>query len=250
MTRASGPARLRLRRRLLVASAPVTVIALALSAKLISVVVVGGAAQEHFASGEIGALRSDVAVLRIADVVEPATTAFAAGGLAVLEGRAREEQQGMSLDVAEAEFSAVLARTDPARSCPVRVNLELVRERQGDIDAWEARLDTARDRYQGALAVIADAPAGCFGGNNDPDPERRAVRQDAQARLTAKIDALGTRVPPGVTPPPPPADVPAPAAPVITAPEPTQAPDGRRLDPTDGDPLEVLRRLLRDAAAG
>ncbi|CAA0110233.1 Uncharacterised protein [Mycolicibacterium vanbaalenii] len=249
MTRVSAPARLRLRRRLLIASAPVAAAVLALAAKLISVVVVGGAAQQHYVSGEIGSLRADVAVLRIADVLEPDTTAFAAGGLAVLEGRAREEQQRASLEVAEPEFSTVLAATDPAHSCPVRVNLELVRERQGDIEAWEARLDAARDRYESALTMIADAPAECFDGNNDPDPQRRAVRQDAQARLTAKIDALGTLVPPGVTPPPPPADLPPPAAPAITDPEPTQSPDGRRLDPTDGDPLEVLRRLLRDAAA-
>lgn len=250
MKRASMPSRLRLRRRLLMVSSPVAAVALALSAKLISVVVVGGSAQQHFASGEVGALGRDVAVLRMFDVIEPANTAFAAGGLAVLEGRAREERQGPSLEVADAEFSSALARTDVARSCPVRINLTLVRERQGDVDAWEARLDTARERYESALAVIADAPARCFEGNDDPDPERRAVRQDAAARIAAKIDALGTVIPPATAPlPPPPADLPPPAAPAIV-PEPTEAPDGRQLGPGDGDPLEVLRRLLRDAAAG
>lgn len=241
MTRRSVPARLRLRRRLLLGSAPVAAVALGAAAKLISVVVVGGSAQEHFAAGEIGALRSDVSVLRIFDVVEPAHTAFAAGGLAVLEDR---------LDVADAEFSKSLADTDSGQSCAVRINLELVRERQGDIDAWEARLDAARERYDSALAVIADAPADCFGGNRDPDAERRAVRQDAAARVAAKITALGTVSPPAAPPPPPPpAGVPPPPAAVIGEPEITEPPEGRQLDPTEGDPLDALRRLLRDAAA-
>lgn len=240
MTRPPAPARLRLRRRLLLGSAPVAAVALAVAAKLISVVVVGDSAQEHFAAGEIGALRSDVSVLKIFDVVEPAHTAFAAGGLAVLEDR---------LDVADTEFSNALADTDSGQSCAVRINLELVRERQGDIDAWEARLDAARERYDSALRVIADAPAGCFGGNSDPDPQRRAVRQDAAARVAAKIRALGT-VAPQAAPPPPPAAVPAPPVAVAGEPQPTDPPEARQLDPTTGDPLDALRRLLRDAAAG
>jgi hypothetical protein len=241
VTRAVVPARLRLRRRLLLASAPIALVALAVAIKLISVVVVGNSAQEHFTSGEIESLRSDVSVLRIFNVIEPANAMFAAGGLAVLEDQ---------LDVADAEFSESLARTDSARSCEVRVNLELVRERQGDIDAWEARLDTARGRYDSALAVIADAPPGCFDGNTDPDPQRRAVRQDAAARIAAKIGALGTVAPPPVPLPTPPAAAPVAVAPVITAPEPTEAREARRLDPAGGDPLDVLRRLLRDSAAG
>ena len=239
MTPAPLPARLRRRRRLLMVSTPVAVVALALAVKLISVVVVGGSAQEHFATNEIGSLRSDVSILRILDVIEPANTAFAAGGLAVLEDR---------LDVADAEFSESLAHIDAARSCAVRVNLELVRERRGDIDAWEARLDTARQRYDSALSVIADAPAECFEGNDDPDAQRRAVRHDAAARVAAKIRALGTLAPP--TPPPPAAVAPAPVVPVITVPEQPEQPGARRLDPTDGDPLDVLRRVLRDGAAG
>lgn len=239
MTRGPAPARLRLRRRLLMVSTPFAIVLLACAVKLISVVVVGNSAQSQFDAGEIGALRRDVAMLQILNVVEPANAPFAAGGLAVLDGR---------LDAADAEFSQALARTDSARSCAVRVNLELVRERQGDIDAWEARLDNARERYDSALAVIADAPAECFEGNRDPDPPRQAVRQDAAARVTAKIAALGS-VAPLSPPPPPPAGVPAPAAPAFAQPEATESPDAGQLDPSGRDPLDVLRQLLRDAAA-
>ncbi len=91
------------------------------------------------------------------------------------------------------------------------MNIELVRERLGDIDGWEGRTDQARERYRSALAVVADAPAGCFGDNTDPDTERRAVRNDTVPRLEAKIDGLDNAPPP--PPPPPLAAPPPPAAP-------------------------------------
>ncbi|MGE2732320.1 hypothetical protein ACQI4F_22880, partial [Mycolicibacterium vaccae] len=199
-----SPARLRLRRRLLIWSAVPVLIAVIVAVKSISVVVAGSSAQRDFAAGRTGAMATDVAILQTLDVIEPATTAFAAGSHAVLEGR---------LDVADRRFADSLARTPAGESCPVRVNLALLRERQGDIDAWEARLDAARDRYESALAVIGEAPAACFAGNDDPDPERRAVRADAAARITAKIRALGTVAP--LTPPvpaPPPAAAATPPA--------------------------------------
>lgn len=232
------PARLRTRRRLLLVSAPVTLAAVVLAVKLISVVVVGNSAQDHVAGSEISGLRNDVSLLQILNVVEPVNAAFAAGNLAVLEGR---------LDEADLQFTAVLDRTEESQSCSVRVNLELVRERQGDIDAWEARLDQARQRYQGALEVISEAPPGCFLDNTDPDPERQAVRRDAEARVTAKINGLGTVAPLAPPSPPPPPAPAAPSAPPNTAAEPDELPDARRLDVGD-DPLAALRQLLRDAA--
>ncbi|BBX66749.1 hypothetical protein [Mycolicibacterium psychrotolerans] len=233
------PSRLRLRRRLILLSAPLALVALVVAVKLISVVVAGQSAQQHYDDRAIGELRDDVSMLRTLDVIQPATTHFAAGTLAVLEDR---------LDTADAEFAQSLAGTPTDRSCPVRVNLELVRERQADIAAWEARLDDARERYGSALTVIDDAPPACFSGNDDPDPDRRAVRADAAARIAAKLRALGTVAPVAAPPPPPPADAP-PAAPVVAAPE-SEPPQTRRLEPAQGDPLEALRRLLKDAATG
>lgn len=231
--------RLRLRRRLVALSAPVALVVLVVAVKMISVVVVGQSAQQHYADNAIGGLSSDVSILRTLDVIEPATTHFGAGALAVLEDR---------LDSADAQFSRSLAGTAADRSCPVRVDLALVRERQGDIAAWEARLDDARERYGSALAVIDEAPAGCFSGNDDPDPDRRAVRADAAARIAAKLRTLGTVAPVAPPPPPPPAEA-APAAPVV-APTETEPSQTRRLEPAQGDPLEALRRLLQDAATG
>ncbi|MCV7010856.1 hypothetical protein H7I40_00405, partial [Mycolicibacterium madagascariense] len=154
------------RRRLLLFSAPVAVVVLLAVIKLWSVVIAGGAAPSDFARGDTAALRGDVAALSVVDVVEPATTSFAAGTLAVLDDR---------LTDARAHFSAALAGTEPARSCPVRVNLELVDETLGDRAVAAADPAGALVHYRGALKVVTEAPGGCFAGSADPDAARRAV---------------------------------------------------------------------------
>jgi hypothetical protein len=177
----TGPPRLRRRRRLLVFSAPVAVLLVVALLKLSSVVIAGGAAISDYAQRDAGALRGDVATLNMLNVVEPARASFAAGDLAVLDGR---------LEDADTHFSDALAHTEPAESCPARINLELVRETLGDRAAGVLDVEAAVARYQSALAVVDEAPAGCFKGNTDPDPERRVVRDEAIDRLNDKIAAV------------------------------------------------------------
>ncbi|MEE3064003.1 MAG: hypothetical protein VYA67_08530 [Actinomycetota bacterium] len=231
------PARLRLRRRLLIYSAPLTAVAFLVIVKLISVVVAGNSAATSFARGDASAVQADAEVLGVANVVEPAKAPFAAGVAAVFDGR---------LDDADSHFSAALARTDPADACPVRVNLELVRESQGDRAAAAGDRARADERYRSALTVVDAAAPECFSGNNDSDPQRRAIRQDTANRLAAKL----TAPPPGAPAPPPP---PPPAAPPPPPPLAVITPDGReipprRLDPAGGDPLDKLQQVLQDAA--
>ena len=128
------------------------------------------------------------------------------------------------------------------------VNLELVRERRGDIDGWEGRPDQARERYVNALDIVRNAPDGCFENNTDPDEERRAVRNDT-ARLAAKLDGLDN-APPPPPPAPPPAPPPPPSAPppAAGATDPEGEPGELRLDPGDRDPTDKLRQILQDAA--
>ncbi|MEE6138802.1 hypothetical protein SKC41_21040 [Mycobacterium sp. 050128] len=235
-----GPARLRLRRRLLIYSAPPTAAALLAIVKLISVVVAGNSAGTSFAHGDASAVRADAEVLGIANVVEPAKAWFASGVAAVLDGR---------LDDADSHFSAALARTDAASSCPVRVNLELVRETQGDKAAAAGDRARAAERYRSALTVVDAAAPDCFSGNTDSDPQRRAIRQGTANRLTTKLNASPSAVRPP-PPPPPPAAPPAPPPPALA----TLTPDGReilprRLDPAGGDPLDKLQQILQGAAA-
>ena len=240
MTGARRPSRLSLRRRLVLFSAPVMLVALVAAVKMISVVVAGNSAVTNFSDGDAAALSRDTSTLNALNVVEPAKAPFAAGVLAVLHGR---------LDEADEHFSEALSRTDAEQSCPVLVNLELVRERRGDIDGWEGRPDEARERYRDALAIVQGAPGGCFENNDDPDPERRAVRNDSKARLAAKLAGVDN-APPPPPPAPPPAPPPPPSAPppAAGASDPEGRPGELRLNPGAGDPTDKLRQILQDAA--
>jgi hypothetical protein len=231
---------LALRRRLLLFSAPVMLVVLIAAVKMISVVVAGNSAVTAFADGDSEALARDSSTLNAINVIEPARAPFAAGTLAVLQGRLAD---------ADARFSEALALTDAGQRCPVLVNLELVRERQADVDGWEGRTDQARDTYRSALEIVRTAPAGCFENNTDPDEERRAVRNDAAPRLEAKLAGLD-KPPPPPPPAPPPAAPPPPSAP--PPPVGGSNPEGEqgelRLDPGTGDPTDKLRQILQDAA--
>jgi len=226
-----------LRVRLLVASAPVSLVVVVAVLKLWSVVVAGGSVPADFAERNTDALDRDVATLSALDVVEPARTRFAAGTLAVLKDR---------LTDADGQFAAALSLTTQAQSCPVRVNLELVRETLGDRAAEEFD-GAAVGWYRSALAVVDDAPDGCFTGSTDADPDRRAVLEATVARLNAKIDAVSVLPPP--PPPPPPAAPPPAPPPPASAPGSTEPDAQLRLNPGVGDPLDRLQQILRDAAA-
>jgi tetratricopeptide (TPR) repeat protein len=239
VNRARKPSRLVLRRRLVLFSAPVTLVALLAAAKMISVVVAGNAAVTNYRDGDTEALSGNTSVLNVLNVIEPAKAPFASGALAVAQGR---------LDEAEARFSEALALTDAGQSCPVLVNLELVRERRGDVDGWDGRREQARERYRSALDIVRTAPPGCFENNTDADPERRAVRADAAARLAAKLAGLDTAPPPPPPPPPPAAPPPAAPPPVVGASSPEGQRGDLRLDPGAGDPNDKLRQILQDAA--
>ncbi|MDX1883427.1 hypothetical protein [Mycolicibacterium sp. 120270] len=240
MTETRRPSRLSLRRRLILVSLPVALIVLIAAVKMISVVVAGNSAVTDFREGNADALSSDSATLNTLNLIERAKAPFTAGTAAVLQGR---------LDEADARFSEALTLTAPDETCPVLVNLELVRERRGDIDGWEGRTDQARERYNSALGVVADAPSGCFEDNTDPDTERRAVRHDTVPRLRAKLDGLDN-APPPPPPAPPPAAAPPPSAPppAAGATDPEGRPGELRLDPGNGDPTDKLRQILQDAA--
>jgi len=221
-------------------SAPLALIVLIAAVKMISVVVAGNSAVTNFRDGDGDALGRNSSTLNTLNVIERSKAPFTAGTAAVLQGR---------LDEADARFSEALSLTTADESCPVLVNLELVRERQGDVDGWEGRPDDARERYRSALAIVEGAPDGCFADNTDPDTERRAVRNDTVPRLEAKLDGLDN-APPPPPPPPPPAPPPPPSAPppAVGAGDPEGQPGELRLDPGNGDPDDKLRQILQDAA--
>ncbi|MGE2717177.1 hypothetical protein ACQI4L_24235 [Mycolicibacterium litorale] len=239
MRRRTGPmpSRLRMRRRLLIWSAPLTLVAVLVAVKLLSVVFAGNAAVRDYADRDADALATDAAVLEVANIVEPAKAPFVAGTAAVLERR---------LDEADALFAEALARTPAEESCPVRVNLALVRERRADEAAFVGRNADARDLYTQALDIVTQAPSGCFTGNSDPDEQRRAVRADTAPRLQAKIDGL--RDAPPIAPPPPPPPPPPPVSAGGEGRDEAEPDAPRQLNPRGADPLDRLRQILRDSA--
>ncbi|WP_179475058.1 hypothetical protein [Mycolicibacterium vinylchloridicum] len=188
----AASARIRLRRRLYAFSAPVILLLLLLAAKLIGVVMVGDSAIDDFAAHDIDALRDDVANLQVFDVIEPGKATFAAGDLAVLEGE---------LDRAQRQFADTLHQMSDTASCPVRINLELVRETLGDLATRSGNRQHAQQSYTDALTVVKGAPAGCFAGNDDPNEDRRAIRADSIPRLEHKL-ALLQAAPASPLPPP------------------------------------------------
>lgn len=209
-----------LRRRLLLYSAPVVIVVLILVVKLVSVVVAGNAALNHFSESDATALSDDAATLHTLNIIEPEKAPFAAGTAAALRNR---------LDEADRQFSLALDRTDHDESCAVRINLQLVRETRGDSAAAMFQAQAAAAHYVGAKEVIVGAPADCFDA--------------AAARLDAKIAAVAAPPPP---PPPSPPPVSAP-----NAPAPGSSPAAEQeivLNPGQGDPLEKLQQILRDAA--
>jgi hypothetical protein len=226
------------RRRLLLWSAPFVLAVVVVVMKLWSVVIAGGAVASDFEARDAAALRRDVDVLDVVNVIEPAKASFAAGALAVLDDH---------LGDADAHFTTALAETDPGRSCPVRVNLELVGETLGDRALTASDSETAVSRYRDALKVVVEAPSGCFAGSTDSDPARRAALESAAHRLEDKINALE---PPAPTPPPSPNAAPPPPPPPPSAQGSVPAPaEQLRLNPGAGDPLDRLQQILRDAAA-
>lgn len=224
----AGPSRLRLRRRLVVISLPFAVLAVLAAVKMISVVIAGGWAASDFTEHDIEGMRADISILRFADVIDPARTDFAEGDLLVLEGRLAD---------AEAQFAETLSRFPHESSCPVRANLLLVRETLGDLAATRGDRGAARTYYDSALAVLHEAPPGCFAGSADPNEDRRAVLDGSQTRLERKLDNLDnpTSLPDSsstpVTPQPPP-DPTATVDPSATVPPPPPESEPGPQDPS------------------
>ncbi|MGH3580111.1 MAG: hypothetical protein ACRDUB_00880, partial [Mycobacterium sp.] len=231
-------ARLRLRHRALLISAPVLLLIVLTAAAVVNLVMVQRSTVEAFERHDVDALRADVEALKSFGVVGDGVTAFAEGDVLLLEGQ---------LTDAESRFDEALQHTDIGASCPMRVNLELVRETLADLAVSSGVPDDAEKLYNSALAVVQQAPAGCFSDSADPSADRRAVLNDAQARLQRKLAAMRQPPPPPPTtatvtsePPPPPgstqtntAPAPPPALPPIGPVDPNQPP------PPGSPPLQL-----------
>jgi hypothetical protein len=162
---------------------PGAVVATVVAVKLIGMTLVWGQVSAAYERQDYASATSAARWLTVVNVIDPWKAHFAVGdGLA---------GQGLDQD-AQGEFEQALGLASPREQCPVRVNLSLVLERQGDavVEADPENRDAASAFYDEALTVIDDADESCrqppTGGEEGTDDEL----SDSEQRLTEKKEAL------------------------------------------------------------
>jgi hypothetical protein len=172
--------RSRLRRRLLLWSAPVVLLVLLVALKLLSLPAFAALTQWSYADRAFERSASSSEPLGVANVVEPWVHHFDRG--------TAYAQIGV-LDVARQEFVTALdlAPEDATISCVIRVNLVLTIEAQGDAALLELRYADAEALYELGQETVDEAPEGCFQPPEDPQqPDTSQPLDDAQQRLDEK----------------------------------------------------------------
>ncbi|ALV45584.1 hypothetical protein MB46_08855 [Arthrobacter alpinus] len=170
--------RLRRRRRLVLTSAPVVLVALVVAVKLLTLPISAGQATTAYAAGQAdGTVRAGQA-MGVLNLVERYKAHFALGDGHVLHG---------DFDAARTEFARALDLVPQGESCKVRVNLVLSMEKLGDAKEKAGDPASAADLFDQGEAIIAQAPRDCFTPNseNNQDGEGQALN-DAKERLTQK----------------------------------------------------------------
>lgn len=162
---------------------PPTLIAVVLAVKLIGMVLVSDQVAAAYEREDYTSATSLARWLTVVNVIEPWKAHLAVGdGLA---------GQGLDAD-AQVEFERALGLAAPEDQCPVRVNLSLVLERQGDavLEADATKRDEASAFYAEALEVIDEADESCLQPPEEGDVGTDDELSDSEERLTEKKDAL------------------------------------------------------------
>ncbi|MUL81794.1 MULTISPECIES: hypothetical protein [unclassified Mycolicibacterium] len=173
-----GPSRKVLRRRLILFSILPAVVLVAIAVKLVTMVVYGYSAGSHYLSYDSYGLADDVRMLKSLNVIDSYKPYFADGDRYVLEGKLAD---------AESEFKKSLSLVSQERSCPVRINLEVVLEALGDLRNADKHRDEAKPFWTEALKLTQEAPGGCFDTKTEPDEERRKHLNETEQRLQEKL---------------------------------------------------------------
>jgi len=172
--------RRRLRRHLLLWSAPVALVVLLVAVKLLSLPIAAALTQQAYGARDFERAASLTGPLGVANVVEPWVHHFDRG--------TAYAQIGV-LDVARQEFVTALdlAPDDDTVSCVIRTDLVLTIEAQGDAALLELRYADAEALYALGLTTIEEAPEGCFRPPEDPQqPDTSEPLDQAEGRLGEK----------------------------------------------------------------
>lgn len=173
-------AKLRLRRKLLLGSAPLLLLLLLLAAKTLSVGIASAQLESAFAKGDAAGVHAAAGVLKVANVIEPYKAWFNDGDGYLLSG---------DFESAKPEFEQALALASSTESCRVRVNLVLTVEKLGDAKRAAGEQSAAQALYDQGISVIDAAPQGCFqaGSSGNQQGEGQQL-QDAKGRLQQKSE--------------------------------------------------------------
>lgn len=142
-------AALRRRRRAMVWGLPFSLVALLVAAKLISMVLVGQATVAKYEDADYEGALNSAQQQKILNVIEQWKAPYSTGTTYL--------QLGLN-DEARAELESALPLAGGIDQCPVRSNLAIAIERQGDamLDAGDS--EGARDHWTQALAVLEQQP--------------------------------------------------------------------------------------------
>jgi len=169
------------RRRLLLRSSPVLLLAVATAGKLLSLPILAGQADSSFAAGSSAAVVRAAQGLDTGNFVEPWKSHFALGDGHVL---------GANFAAARSEFAEALTLRPGPEECKVRVNLALTLEELGDENAQAGDTPQAVDFYRQGSQVVTAAPRGCFApqgeGNKSGEGEKLKAAGDRLAEKQNK----------------------------------------------------------------
>ncbi|MFD2758540.1 tetratricopeptide repeat protein [Gulosibacter faecalis] len=171
----SARRRRRLRRHLLLWSLPIAIVLLLTSAKLIAQHVIAQSAISQYASGDYEQALNTSGQLKFLNVVEP-WKPFYNMGTSYLQLEALPE--------AQEQLRAALDLATPPEQCPIRANLAIAIEREGDLALEAEDADTAMAKYGEALGVLEEADPSC-----ELSTSNRSIT-DSDERIRQKLEEL------------------------------------------------------------
>lgn len=172
------------RRWIAIGSLPLVLVALAFSAKVLSMYAFAYASASAYAYGDYPGTTAAARGQEPANWFEPYKAPFNVGVGLTSSG---------DLAGGRAAFEQALELAVGLEQCAVRVNLAITIERAGDAAAGAGDLAAARSAWQEALLVMEAAPEGCRTPRADevsPDPEQNMAdtMDEEERRLREKLE--------------------------------------------------------------
>lgn len=162
--------RLRRRKRLLLYSAPLCLIALAISLKFIGIAAFSGFAHANYQHNQFNAAANWLQPLHVANWFESYKAPFNHGNILFKKGDFHE---------AEEMYRKALETVPTEHECSVRINLALTLERLGDAAVQEKKLDDAILHYDQVKAVLRDGRDSCGVTIEESQMKHRGGKKDA-----------------------------------------------------------------------